>query len=135
MSIYAKIETKYADTKPTYPNRNDFTKFHAYGAGKVIGTFNTEKEAKEAGASTTEKVFDEDGFRAANETYRAWSAKVSEEYGRELRKEYSTFNDKTFDILYRMAYEDGHSAGYDEVENIMASLSCDFDEIIAANKE
>jgi hypothetical protein len=51
-----------------------------------------------------------------------------------LREEYSNLNDETYAICYSQAYEDGHSSGYDEVENYMSTYVDMAERIIKANK-
>lgn len=52
---------------------------------------------------------------AENQASQAWY--------NDLRKEYYYFNDTQFNLVYNMAYERGHSSGYDEVANYMIDLS------------
>lgn len=115
MSIYSDVLKEIGETAP-YPSRKDFTKFHGYARGNPIGMFGSVKEAKEAGAISTEQTFDEEGYGAAKAAYAADQKKVVDTWYARVRAEYSDLTDTVFSLVHRNAYEDGHSSGYGEVE-------------------
>jgi hypothetical protein len=115
MSIFDQVKAELGDG-PAYVRRTDFTKYHGYANGKNIGTFDTKGEAIEAGAKTTEKVIDEDGFEVARDAYQAHQAKIMQIWKDRLRADNDDISNEVFDLVYDKAYDDGHSSGMSEVE-------------------
>lgn len=111
---------KYNEIKadfPTilYPAGAEFTKWYGYRAGEALGTFDTKDDAIKAGATVTEKSLDEDAFKAAKKKYRDNQNAISAAFDAELRDGYPPMSDEMFSAIYSMAYDRGHSYGYDEV--------------------
>lgn len=124
--IYDNIKAELGDGPP-YPNRITFTTYYGYKTGVVIGQFATAQEALAAGATTTEKSLDEKAFRAANNAYRLHQQRLGEAFYARLRAEHPDLSDAVFALVYGKAYEDGHSAGFQEVElyvNTIADFAC-----------
>lgn len=70
--------------------------------------------------------------RLAN--YHAEKVELENVWRNKLREEYSNLNDTTFNIVYNMAWERGHSSGYSEVRSYMDDLDTFATSIIKANK-
>lgn len=89
-------------------------KYFAYKSG-VAKQFDTRKEA-EAFSNNVERVIvnqsERDSFRRKQADGEASAAEL---WLKELRADYLELTDKQFGVIYDKAYEDGHSAGYDEV--------------------
>jgi hypothetical protein len=115
MSTFDKVAAELGDG-PKYARRSDFTKYHGYADGENIGTFDTITEAFDAGAKTTEKVFDEVGCRAADSAYREHQARIVQTWMDRLKAENKDISDEVFSLVYADAYERGHSCGHNEVE-------------------
>ena len=89
-------------------------KYFAYKSG-VAKEFDTRKEA-EAFSNNVERVVVNQSERDSFGRKQADSeAAAAELWMKELRTDYPELTDKQFGIIYDKAYEDGHSAGYDEV--------------------
>lgn len=114
-TIYDAVKAELGEG-PAYASRNDFTSYHGYAGGRVIGKFDTKTAAIDAGAATTEKTFDDEGFMAARAAYQAHQTKVQEAWIARLKAENPDISDEVFNLVYAEAYERGHSAGYGEVE-------------------
>jgi hypothetical protein len=115
MSIYEDIKTA-AGAAPAYPHKNEFTSVFGYAYGQSIGSFPNKAAAEKAGAKTTEAAFDAPAFDAAKALYDAHYSAILTEWKARVRAEYPEINDKVFALIDGLAYEDGHSAGYHEVE-------------------
>ena len=88
--------------------------YFAYKSG-VAKEFDTRKEA-EAFSNNVERVIvnqsERDSFGKKQAVGEAVAAQL---WMKELRADYPELTDKQFGVIYDKAYEDGHSAGYDEV--------------------
>lgn len=104
------------------PSKNDFITIYAYKAGEVAfaGTYDewNKSEVKKNNPNiTTEKVFNEDTYRATlkeynqkrNELFDKWKKAIFENVGAELGK-------KEHEGLWNIVYRDNHSSLI-EVEN------------------
>ena len=76
MSMYDDVSAQFQPAPP-YPSRSGFTAWFGYAKGENLGKFISASIAKENGAITVEKVFDEAAFNAAKETYHNWSQRVA----------------------------------------------------------
>lgn len=89
-------------------------KYFAYKSG-VAKQFDARKEA-EAFSNNIERVIvnqsERDSFRRKQADGEAAAGEL---WMKELRADYPELTDKQFSVIYDKAYEDGHSAGYDEV--------------------
>jgi hypothetical protein len=133
MSIYDEI--KATKVVPPYAHRAAFTKYHGYAKGVHLGLFDHVDDAKAAGATVTEKTFDEEGYKATQDTYVAFSHELAAEWYAKVRAEHPEVNDKVFAIIQDEAYDRGHSAGYDEVESYIDSYAELALKIIKAHSE
>ena len=89
-------------------------KYFAYKSG-VVKQFDTRQEAV-AFSNIVERVTvnqsELDSFGRKQAEIEASAVNL---WMKELRDDYPELTDKQFGIIYDKAYEDGHSAGYDEV--------------------
>jgi hypothetical protein len=115
MSIYDTVKAEIGDG-PSYAARSDYTKYFGYAGGKSLGQFDSIADANKAGAKSTEKTFDEEGYRAADKAYRDHQGAIQTEWYNRVRAEYPEVNDAVFSAAYSLAYDRGHSSGYGEVE-------------------
>lgn len=81
--------------------------------------FPSRKEAEKYTRLVEPSVKNKKEIDAYDTAWRAVEAKASERFHQELRKEYGFLSDEVYGLCYSRAYEDGHSAGYDEVANCM----------------
>ena len=98
----------------TAPRPEPIYKYFAYKAG-VAKQFDTRKEAV-AFSNIVERVIVNQSERDSFGKKQAdGEAAAAELWMKELCDDYPELTDKQFGIIYDKAYEDGHSAGYDEV--------------------
>lgn len=110
----------YTDIKASFPeipykSRGDFTAYFGYTKGAVLGSFPSKQAAIDAGATTTEKNIDEDGYRAWQAEYRNFNDRVMAAFQKEVRDQYPEMSDAMFNHIWQAAYDHGHNAGHDEV--------------------
>lgn len=60
-----------------------------------------------------------ESYQSAEAAYRVKQAFIQNIWDEKLRTEYEHLPNAVYEILYSRAYEDGHSAGWDEVRNYM----------------
>ena len=133
MSMYDTVKEELG-AGPPYASRGSFSQHYGYAKGKSLGLFPTIDDAKAAGASTTEKHFDEDGYKAARDAYNLHQKAIADETMKRLRADYREVNDAVFDLAYGLAYERGHDAGLGEVELYLSDYVEFAVKVIAASK-
>ena len=89
-------------------------KYFAYKAGKAF-EFKTMKEALAFSKNVEKAMANQDEIDVFRNRQREGEASAVDLWMKELRADYPELTDKQFGIIYDKAYEDGHSAGYDEV--------------------
>lgn len=89
-------------------------KYYAYKDGKAY-EFATRQEAHAFSDLVEHTVANKDEIRAFQDKQTKAEIAAAELWLKELRDDYPELTDKQFSIIYDKAYEDGHSAGYDEV--------------------
>lgn len=89
-------------------------KYYAYKDGKVY-EFATRQEAHAFSNLVEHAVANKDEIRAFQDKQTKGEIAAAELWLKELRADYPELTDNQFSVIYRKAYEDGHSAGYDEV--------------------
>ena len=95
--------------------------YYAYKAGQAVA-FKDRDQALEF-SKNVERVAannDETTFRA---TQRELEKKAAKLWYDELRAEYAHFSKRQFELVYAKAYEDGHSAGYDDIASTFDDLA------------
>ena len=89
-------------------------KYYAYKDGKAH-EFTTRQEAQAFSNLVEYTVANKDEIRAFQDKQTEAEIAAAELWLKELRADYPELTDKQFGMIYGKAYEDGHSAGYDEV--------------------
>lgn len=108
---YRKI-LENAGTPPEYPKKEYI--YNAYKDG-MCKEFSTRDEAEKFSKLIEKKVSNIDLYDAKKAAYEEFYSLVYSEWHAGVREYFSELPDEQFNILYSEAYEDGHSAGYDEV--------------------
>ena len=112
--------------------------WHAYKNGRLVYTSEVSRADAELRGDTklVEKVLqNEEEINAWKQLYEETSNKASDLWYADLREEYSYLNDAVFSLCYSKAWEDGHSAGHDEVESHMQDVVRFAEEVIRARLE
>jgi hypothetical protein len=111
--------------------------YYAYKGGKSYGPFFSREEAK-AISSNIEGAY----CPEQDKIYSEWEAarrplieKAHDNYQVDLRARHSDLPDKIFQITYSWAYDEGHSAGYDEVSACLYGAANFAKEVMAAMLE
>ena len=89
-------------------------KYFAYKSGKAY-EFETMKEALEFSKNVEKAMANQDEIDVFRNKQREGELTAAAFWLKELRADYPELTDKQFGVIYGKAYEDGHSAGYDEV--------------------
>jgi len=97
-----------------YNDRKTVYKYYAYKDGKAY-EFGTRQEAHAFSNLVEHTVANKDEIRAFQDKQTEAEIAAVELWLKELRADYPELTDKQFGVIYDKAYEDGHSAGYDEV--------------------
>jgi len=133
MSIYSDVKDEFGDA-PAHPSREKFITYYGYASGKPLGEFTSKKQAEEAGAKSTEKRFDDEGYKAAKAAHDEHNRAVMDEWMKRLRAEHSEVNETIFDKAYALAHDRGHGSGHAEVEYHLADYVEFAVAVIAASK-
>lgn len=89
-------------------------KYYAYKDGKAR-EFDTRQEAQAFSNLVEYTVANKDEIHAFQDKQTEGEIAAAELWLKELRDDYPELTDKQFGVIYDKAYEDSHSAGYDEV--------------------
>lgn len=89
-------------------------KYFAYKSGKAH-EFETMKEALAFSKNVESAMANQDEIDVFRNRQAFRAALAVDLWMKELRADYPELTDKQFGVIYGKAYEDGHSAGYDEV--------------------
>lgn len=109
----------------------------AYKNGNVAGQA-TSREGAESQYKTklVEKVQrNVEEYDRLLEEYKARSAEAKRLWEADFRAEWGELSDEVFNLCYDQAWEDGHSAGYDEVANCMYGVAEFAEKIMKAVKK
>ncbi len=102
-------------------------KYYVYfRGGNILETFDKQEAtiAQKDIGGVLESVIDNEQLIKDYNSYRSsLIEKLDEKWHKELREEYSHFDDAFYDLVYAKAYEDGHSYGYDEIANYMVNYA------------
>lgn len=60
------------------------------------------------------------------------NARVQDAWRKKLRETYASIPEPVYSVLYAKAYADGHSAGYEEVRNVLDGVVSFYEDIKAA---
>lgn len=117
--------------RSNYPTRE--YRYVAYKSGTA--TYFDDKHSANQHSKLVERVqVNEEDYKKEVEKYRAKEQKAFDIWYNSLREEYSNISVQVFNHCYSMAYERGHSTGYDEVANCMIDTIDFAEKIIAAVK-
>lgn len=140
MRDYNTIMQENVPADHDYPTRASFVTYYATTRGVTMtggdlpdGGFSDHGAASKTGATSVERFFNKDAYTAAMVSYHAAEKKAADAFFAELRLDYPEINDRTFEIVYGYAYEDGHSSGMDNVAECMPDLFEMAKKIILAN--
>jgi hypothetical protein len=101
--------------KLSFPRKKDYTSYIFYKGGFVLGTSQDPDAYPEAGAK--EKFFEEKLFQKdLDEAHRLMSL-IDHRFKEWLFQTLKISDNPKKEILYRIAYERGHSSGFREVYN------------------
>lgn len=106
---------KYKNTLP-YPDRDDYKTIHIYSNGKCLFTGKLSDYKKQAGPDGVQEIVeDKEAYNAALKVYRQEDQRLYAAFREEVLEENGILNHPKADKVFSMAWEDGHSSGYDEV--------------------
>lgn len=114
---------KYENKLP-YPGNSDYTVIYYYKAGKTVAV-KTGTEIKymkgfdgfDLTTCTTEKVIDKDTIRRLREAYNDNGRRLYDLFVADLKEDLGVTDHPKADKLVSLAWERGHSSGYQEVYN------------------
>lgn len=113
-----------------YPLKDRFATIHAYKNGAVVfsGTYDEFMRIEKPVRSTllTEKIVDEAAeaaYKLARKAYYDEENRLKELFKKNLADELGLTGHPKFDLLFRKAWDDGSSHGYEEVANIAEDLA------------
>lgn len=111
--------------------------WYAYKNGQVVYCSNISKQDAEKHGNTTivENVLvNKDIIWTWDELQKQALIRATTSWHSDLREKYSFLNDDVFNLCYDKAYEDGHSAGYDEVADRMINVVRFAEKLLDASK-
>lgn len=115
----------YSTVTVPYPNKDEFTDVFVYSKGKVVwqGPFLEYKDrANDFKGMLVEKAVNEAGFMMQRQTYGAEQSRLEQEFKSDLFEMHGvTYNPKA-EKCYGIAYDYGHSAGFEEVAGYFDTL-------------
>lgn len=103
-----------------YPNRDDYKRVFIYKGGECIyeAPYNTYITSEWRHKKTLrEIIIDEEAYKAERKIYNNEDARIYNEFRAEVLEENGLTNHPKADKVMSMAWEDGHSSGYEEVAN------------------
>ena len=112
MSTYRE---KYTNKLP-YPSKDDFTMTYIYKNGKCVWEGSLayyKRDGKVDGVQ--ENVLDDEAYKTAMREYRLEDNRLYNAFKAELEEDHGVQNHPKKDLLFSIAWEEGHSCGYDEV--------------------
>jgi hypothetical protein len=121
----------YSKPQTLYPHRKDYITFYVYDKGACIysesSLSNTKSNLKEDYPNAViQEVLDKEAYEAHRKEYDAESAKLHQEFVKDLFEEFGVCNNPKSIRCFELAWEHGHSSGYSEVYNYFG----DFVELI-----
>lgn len=129
-----KPGTEYENKQP-YPSKDNFATTYWYKAGKLIATRKlgenfatledgsiTDLEAVMLLSAVKEKVYDREAHVAALSAYGAETSRLYDMFKADLFEDLGIADNPKREKLFSIAWEDGHSSGYNTVYNIASDL-------------
>ena len=96
--------------------------YYAYKAGQAVA-FKDRDRALEYSKNVERVVGNSVEIETFRATQRELEKKAAELWYNDLRAEYAHFSKRQFELVYAKAYEDGHSAGYDDIASTFDDLA------------
>ena len=116
----------YVNNKP-WVSKDNFTTVFVYQKGKVIDQLSLKefrlKYSGKCTAIVSERDVDEAAYKQMQKEYAEEESRCYIQFKQDLFKEYSVINNPKADKCFAMAWERGHSSGYESVAN-------EFDELV-----
>lgn len=117
VSFDDKFDSLMKKANAIYPRKSDYTTYWSYKAGQAK-KFDNYEDAKSF-SKNTEEIFDHESYRKAMDKYNNIRSK-SEDAVIDLMKKKLCFtntklDNQLFDLIYEVAYDKGHSSGYDRI--------------------
>lgn len=117
----------YADYKNNKPwfSKETFTTVYVYSVGKCIDTISLDEFRIKYPQTrlTYEKVVDEAAYKQMQKEYHEEESRCYNQFKQDLFKEYNVTNNPKAEKCFNIAWERGHSSGYESVAN-------EFDELV-----
>lgn len=108
-----------------YPHAAMYTTTYWYSGGKVVCT-QKPGESLASGFDTSacvkERVCDDEALKAARVAYGAETQRIAEEFKKDLFADLGIENHPMRGKLYKLAWDDGHPSGFQEVYNCACNL-------------
>jgi hypothetical protein len=109
----------YKNNTLSYPSKDDYTTVYAYHRGSLLwsGRARAWPDAKKDLPPNylVEQVVDEDAFKAARTAYGNETARLHEEFKRDLFELHGVTGHPKAERCYSLAYDKGHAYGFEEV--------------------
>lgn len=116
----------FTDYKPklAYPRKADFTTRFFYRAGKVVAEVGPHQApAVDVSGCVNESVFDYDTFKVAQDEYAKHERAMAEMFVVDLLHDFGMPDNAFTRGLYAIAYQQGHSSGYENIYNCFSDLA------------
>ena len=106
-----------------YPKKSDFTTTYYYHKGNLVFTRTPGEEMPDnIKYSVKESIIDNEAYKDAVKVYRHEEGRVMERFLIDLCKEYGVENNSKRHKVYHLAWEYGHSGGFEAVDNYFSEL-------------
>ena len=116
----------YSKVEIPYPSDKDYINVFLYDNGGVLfhGTWWEWHHNREKYPSTAVKqeVFDKEGYKKAKDAYHREEQRLYLEFTEDIAREFGVHGNPKADLLFSIAWEFGHSAGYSEVYGYYGDL-------------
>lgn len=114
MTIYSQIKAKFK-----YPERvQPIYKYYAYKDG-IAAIFDNRNDAHNHSKHVEQFQYNKDEYALYTAKYNEVDSAVYTAWEAALRVQYPNITTEVFDKCMSMAYDRGHSSGYDEVESYL----------------
>lgn len=116
----------YKTVNVPYPSKDEFTDVFVYSKGEVVwkGKYTDFKPFSEGRfkGMLVEKVVNEAGLKAQRIAYGAEQSRLEQEFKTDLFEEHGVIDHPKANKCYGIAYDYGHSSGYQEIANYFDTL-------------
>jgi flagellar biosynthesis/type III secretory pathway protein FliH len=129
MSIsYSKI---LAEAGPTPEHPQKTFAFRAYKDG-VCQEFSNRPDADRFSKLVEKYQTNVEYYNSAMTEYNVFHKQVLNKWSNQVREYFDELSDAQYAVLYAKAYDDGHSAGYDEVFSYMEEYATFYSDMLQA---